>query len=227
MKTKILMVDDNKDIIDIMLPHFSKENLIVDTAKDGVEAYQKIEANTYDLLLLDVMMPKMDGFTLCKKIRETSNVPIIMITARTEDEDVIMGLDIGADDYIVKPFSPKQVIAKIKALMRRLDIKNNDKQLEIGHLSIDMATYKASINNKEMPLTKKEIEILYLFAKHPNIVYERETLLDMLWGEDYFGEPRTVDTHIKRLRAKINEYNPDFEIKTVWGVGYKYEKNIK
>ena len=230
MGISILMVDDNKDIIDLLLPHFKKEQFVVDIAYDGLEAYQLFNPNKHNLLLLDIMMPKMDGITLCKKIRETSNVPIIMITAKSEDEDVIMGIDVGADDYIVKPFSPRQVVAKIKALMRRLDIeKTDDPIISVDNLIINMDEYTLKINDQIIPLTKKEIEIIYIMAKHPSRIYSREVLLDTLWGDDYFGDVRTVDTHIKRIRAKLqlnsNSYN--WDIKTVWGVGYKFEKDIK
>jgi DNA-binding response OmpR family regulator len=169
----------------------------------------------------------MDGLTLCKKIRQTSTVPIIMITAKSEDEDVIMGIDVGADDYIVKPFSPRQVVAKIKALIRRLDIAlNDDKLVVIDNLVINMDEYIVKIADEVIPLTKKEIEILYLIAKHPSRIYSREILLDTLWGDDYFGDVRTVDTHIKRIRAKLHLNNNKYswDIKTVWGVGYKFER---
>jgi DNA-binding response OmpR family regulator len=227
MAVSILMVDDNKDIIDLLLPHFKKENFDVTVAYDGVEAYKLFDPKKHNLLLLDIMMPKMDGLTLCKKIRQTSTVPIIMITAKSEDEDVIMGIDIGADDYIVKPFSPRQVVAKIKALIRRLDIAlNDDKLVVIDNLVINMDEYIVKIADEVIPLTKKEIEILYLIAKHPSRIHSREILLDTLWGDDYFGDVRTVDTHIKRIRAKLhlNSNKYSWDIKTVWGVGYKFER---
>ncbi len=226
MKLSILMVDDNKDIIELMTPHFKLEEYHITVAYDGLMALELFKSSKFDLILLDVMMPKMDGMTVCKKIRSESDIPIIMITAKTQDEDVIMGLDVGADDYIVKPFSPKQVIAKIKALMRRLKVESSDAELKISNLDINMRNYTASIDNHQLVLTKKEMEILYLLAQHPSRVYSREILLDMLWGDEYFGDIRTVDTHIKRLRAKIclvtNELK--WDIKTVWGVGYKFEE---
>jgi DNA-binding response OmpR family regulator len=227
MAVSILMVDDNKDIIDLLLPHFEKEKFDVTVAYDGVEAFNLFDPAKYNLLLLDIMMPKMDGITLCKKIRQISSVPIVMITAKSEDEDVIMGIDVGADDYIVKPFSPRQVVAKVKALMRRLDIaKMDEKIVVIDNLVINMDEYTLKIDDELYPLTKKEIEIVYLMASHPSRIYSREILLDTLWGNDYFGDFRTVDTHIKRIRAKLhlntNKYN--WDIKTVWGVGYKFER---
>lgn len=227
MKKSVLMVDDNKDIIELMLPHFKLEEYSVTVAYDGQMALDLFKESKFDLVLLDIMMPKIDGMTVCKKIRAVSDVPVIMITAKTQDEDVIMGLDIGADDYIVKPFSPKQVMAKIKALMRRLKIEDNESELKINNLYINMTDYLVTVNDIKIPLTKKELEILYLLASHPSRVYSRETLLDMLWGDEYFGEPRTVDTHIKRLRAKLNNDNLNWDIKTVWGVGYKFEGDME
>jgi DNA-binding response OmpR family regulator len=173
------------------------------------------------------MMPKMDGLTLCKKIRQMSSIPIILITAKSEDEDVVMGIDVGADDYIVKPFSPRQVVAKVKALMRRLDMTNIENKIVIfDNLVINMDEYILKIDDEIIPLTKKEIEIIYLMANHPNRIYSREILLDTLWGSDYFGDVRTVDTHIKRIRAKLqlNTNNYNWDIKTIWGVGYKFER---
>lgn len=227
MGIKLLMADDNKDIIEIMKPHFVKEKYQVDFAYDGQMALDMIAENNYDIVLLDIMMPKVDGFSVCKQVRQTSQVPIIMITAKTEDEDVIMGLDIGADDYIVKPFSPKQVIAKIKALMRRIKLDSVNEIINLSNLSINMEEYVVKIDDEVVNLTKKEIEIIYLLAKHPSRVYSREMLLNLIWGEDYFGELRTVDTHIKRLRFKLADKKKDWDIKTVWGVGYKFEENKK
>lgn len=229
MALSILMVDDNKDIIDLLLPHFKKEHFDVTVAYDGVEAYDLFDPKKHNLILLDIMMPRMDGITLCKKIRQFSDIPIIMITAKSEDEDVIMGIDVGADDYIVKPFSPRQVVAKIKALMRRLDIATtDDKIVVVDNLVINMDEYTIKIDDVLIPLTKKEIEIMYLMANHPSRIYSREVLLDTLWGNDYFGDFRTVDTHIKRIRAKLhlNSNKYSWDIKTVWGVGYKFEKEV-
>jgi len=222
---KILMADDNKDIIDILDPHFRNANYFVDYAYNGKEALDLYFKNYYDLIILDVMMPLLDGFSVCKEIRSVSNIPIMMITAKSEDEDFIMGIEIRADDYIVKPFSPKKVIAKIKALARRLDIDKENALIEIDNIKINLGEYSVMIDNEIINLTKKEIELIYLFAKNPKRVYSREVLLDLLWGDDYFGETRTVDTHIKRLRAKLHNYKLLWDIKTVWGDGYKFEKN--
>lgn len=230
MSISILLVDDNKDIIDLLLPHFKKENFDVTVAYDGLEAYELFNAKKPHLILLDIMMPKMDGITLCKKIRKVSDVPIIMITAKGEDEDFVMGIEVGADDYIVKPFSPRQVVAKVKALVRRLEIaKSDEKIIVIDNLVINMDEYTVKIDDILIPLTKKEIEILYLMASHPSRIYSREIILDLLWGSDYFGDVRTVDTHIKRIRAKLHLNNNQYswDIKTIWGVGYKIETEVK
>jgi DNA-binding response OmpR family regulator len=227
MAVSIMIVDDNQDIIDLLLPHFKKEGYSVTVAHDGIEALSLFEASKHHLILLDIMMPKMDGMTACKRIREISNVPIIMITAKSEDEDVIMGIDVGADDYIVKPFSPSRVMAKVKALLRRLEInQTEDKIIHIDNLTVDMNEYTCKIDHTSISLTKKEIELLYLMAKNIGKTYSREILLSILWGNDYFGDIRTVDTHIKRMRAKLNMANDTstWEIKTIWGVGYKFER---
>jgi DNA-binding response OmpR family regulator len=224
---KILMADDNKDIIDILDPHFKHASYNMDYAYDGKVALDLFYKNHYDLIILDVMMPYVDGFSVCKEIRSVSNVPIMMITAKSEDEDFIMGIEIGADDYIVKPFSPKKVLAKIKALVRRLDIDSEHSTIILDDIEVNLGEYSAKIKDDKINLTKKEIELLYLFVKNPKRVYSREVLLDLLWGDDYFGETRTVDTHIKRLRFKLHNHNMIWDIKTVWGVGYKFEKNIE
>ena len=223
---KILMADDNIDIISILNPHFKNMNYNMDYAYDGEEALNKFYEKKYDLIILDIMMPKKNGFDVCKEIRKTSNVPVIMITAKGEDEDFIMGIEIGADDYIVKPFSPKKVLAKIKALARRLEIDEDSSTIVLDEIEINLSEYAFKIKGEPVNLTKKEIELIYLFVKNPKRVYSREILLDLLWGDDYYGEARTVDTHIKRLRSKLNNYKIDWDIKTVWGVGYKFEKNI-
>ncbi len=195
-------------------------------AHDGLEAIDIFNKYHPLLLLLDVMMPKKDGFEVCREIRQKSNVPIIMITAKGEDSDRIMGLDIGADDYIVKPFSPGEVMARIRAILRRVDISVEDKQKIIQHpgLEINIADYEVKVNGYPVNLTKKEIEILWLLSTNPGKVFSRDNLLDSVWGYEYFGDARTVDTHIKRLRAKIDITDKTaWDIKTIWGVGYKFE----
>ncbi len=221
---RILMAEDNKDIIEVMTPHFKKLGFSVDYAYDGEEAISLYNRNYYDLLLLDIMMPKIDGFAVCKMVRKNSDIPIIMITAKVEDEDFITGIELGADDYILKPFNPMKVIIKIKALMRRLKIQEKENVIILDNLEIDLEKYIVKIENEKLKLTKKEIEILFLLAKRPEQIFTREILLDQVWGEDYFGELRAVDSHIKRLRSKLNHYKTNWTVKTVWGVGYKIEK---
>ena len=222
---KILIIDDNKQITSILEEYAKKEGYVPIIALDGEDAIIKFEEENPDILLLDVMMPKKDGFEVCRDIRKVSNVPIIMVTARGEDFEKIMGLEIGADDYIVKPFSPGEVIARVKAIMRRINRQEKAEQLfTYDNLLINLDDYTVSVDNENISLTKKEIEILWTLATNTNKVFSRENLLNTLWGYDYFGDNRTVDSHIKRLRAKLDEYNhPTWEIKTIWGVGYKFE----
>lgn len=222
---KVLIVDDNEQITSILAEYAKKEGYMPIVATDGEEALQKFKNENPDILLLDVMMPKIDGFSVCRQIRKSSNVPIIMITARGEDFEKIMGLEIGADDYIVKPFSPGEVMARIKAIMRRIKSYKQEQQIfAYGNLKINLDDYTASVDDKVLPLTKKEIEILWTLATYKDKVFSRDNLLNKLWGYDYFGDSRTVDSHIKRLRAKIDTVSHDnWEIKTIWGVGYKFE----
>lgn len=222
----VLIADDNRQIVSIISQYCKKNDFIVSTVFDGESALSEVRNNKFDIVLLDVMMPKKDGFEVCREIRSFSNVPIIMITARGEDYEKIMGLEIGADDYIVKPFSPGEIIARIHAILRRLSPKENqDKKLfKYDNLEIDLDNFAVKIENEKILLTKKEIEIFWTLATNQNKVFTRENLLDLLWGFDYFGDSRTVDTHIKRLRSKIDNYNhSNWNIKTIWGVGYKFE----
>lgn len=223
---KVLIADDNKQIVSILSEYCKKNNFTVSTVFDGETALKKIEENEFDIILLDVMMPKKDGFDVCREVRTFSNVPIIMITARGEDYEKIMGLEIGADDYIVKPFSPGEIIARINAILRRITPKNDEsaKIFTFDNLEIDLNNFTVKINDEIISLTKKEIEILWTLATNQNKVFTRENLLDLIWGFDYFGESRTVDTHIKRLRAKLDNYKHEkWNIKTIWGVGYKFD----
>ena len=223
--SRILIADDNKDIVDILKRFAAKENLQVDVAYNGEEALDLFNKNEYDLILLDIMMPKKDGYQVCKSIRRESMVPIIMITAKGEDYEKIMGLDLGADDYIVKPFSVAEVMARIRAILRRIEKKpDQNTSLTFGNMKLDLASYTCEIEGQNVELTKKEFEILWTLASNENKVFTRENLLDSLWGYDYYGDLRTVDTHIKRLRAKLAEHsNLDTAIKTIRGVGYKFE----
>ncbi|MBB6622194.1 response regulator transcription factor [Clostridium gasigenes] len=223
---KILIADDNKQITSILEEYSKSQGYTPIIALDGLEAITKFIEEKPDVVLLDVMMPKKDGFDVCRDIRKISNAPVIMVTARGEDFEKIMGLDIGADDYIVKPFSPSEVMARVRAILRRIS-RDDEKQLqtfEFDNLKINLADYSISINNIDISLTKKEIEILWTLATNKNKVFSRDNLLSSLWGYDYLGDNRTVDSHIKRLRAKLDEFeHKTWDIKTIWGVGYKLE----
>ena len=226
MEKYILIADDNDGILDILKSYVVKEGFTPILAHDGEDALKLFAQHSPILILLDVMMPKKDGFEVCRQIRKNSNLPIIMITAKGEDADRIMGLDIGADDYIVKPFSPAEVMARIRAILRRVDIPDEQKKdiITYPNLEINIADYDVKINQNSISLTKKEIEILWLLASNPGKVFSRDNLLNSVWGYEYFGDARTVDTHIKRLRAKIGITDTlSWDIKTIWGVGYKFE----
>lgn len=227
MKT-ILIADDNKQITMILSSYVKKEGWESLVALDGNEALELFEAHKNEIVavLLDVMMPGVDGFEVCRRLRKTSMGPIIMITARGEDYDKIMGLDIGADDYVIKPFSASEVMARIRAVLRRLNMQEPESKntLTYGNLFINIDKYEVQIDGADVPLTKKEIELLWTLAKNNTKVFSRDNLLDSIWGCDYFGDSRTVDSHIKRLRAKVDKYeHSTWEIKTIWGVGYRFE----
>jgi DNA-binding response OmpR family regulator len=224
----ILIADDNPDITDVLATYARKEELEPIIAADGEEAINLFRQYNPAVVLLDVMMPKEDGYEVCRKIRAKSEVPVILITARGEDFEKIMGLDIGADDYIVKPFSPSEVMARVRAVLRRMAKKekdpSSDNTLMAGDLEINLEEYTLHIGGTKISLTKKEIETMWTLAGNPNKVFTRDNLLDSLWGFDYFGDSRTVDSHIKRLRAKLDVVDhPKWLIRTIWGVGYKFE----
>lgn len=222
----ILIADDNQQIASVLEEYLKKEGHTPHIARDGQQALDLFHRVKPDAVLLDVMMPRLDGFAVCREIRRQSSVPVIMVTARGEDFEKIMGLDIGADDYIVKPFSPSEVMARLRAVLRRLDrpAPEGGRKAQIGNLLVDMDNYAAFVDGREVMLTKKEVEILFTLATNRNKVFSRENLLESLWGYEYFGDSRTVDSHIKRLRAKLEAHDPSgFEIKTIWGVGYKLE----
>lgn len=226
---KILIADDNEQITSILATYAQKEGLEPVIALDGEAACHKFQEYQADIqiVLLDVMMPKKDGFEVCRQLRKSSLVPIIMITARGEDFERIMGLDIGADDYIVKPFSAGEVMARVRAVLRRMQPQGGGaaQGLQVDNLAINLDEYAVSVSGEEVPLTKKEVELLWTFANNKNKVFSRENLLDSIWGYDYFGDSRTVDSHIKRLRAKLDKYpHATWEIKTIWGVGYRFEE---
>ena len=226
MDKNILIADDNMEIIKILKPYIEKEGFNVIFALDGEEALLKFEHYNPQLILLDIMMPLIDGIEVCSRIRQQSNTPIIMITAKSEDADKILGLNSGADDYILKPFSPGEVIARIKAVLRRItSVENNNLSIiKYPPLELDINNYSVKIDSTNINLTKKEIEVLWMLASSPNKIIKRDDLLDNIWGIDYFGDPRTIDTHIKRIRAKLDlngQYS--WDIKTIWGMGYKFE----
>ncbi len=227
---KILVVDDERLLVKATKFNLEQEGYSVVTAFDGEEAIRLAHDNTIDLILLDLMLPKVDGFTVCRTIRGFSNVPIIMITAKSEDIDKILGLEYGADDYITKPFNIREVTARIKAILRRVNQGGNnaekDKLIVSGDITLDYNFRRISINDKVIELTSKEFDLLELFIRNPGKVYTRENLLDIAWGFDYPGDVRTVDVHIRRLREKIekNPAEPAY-IRTKWGVGYYYKKD--
>lgn len=226
MEKTILVADDNDEIVKILDTYLKREGFNPINAYDGEDAIKKFKQFNPQLILLDIMMPKIDGYKVCKEIRKQSNTPIIMITAKGEDVDKIMGLDLGADDYVVKPFSPREIIARINAVLRRITVNDIQKStiLKFNNLQINIGKYEVTINNEPMDLTKKEIEILWLLASNLDKAFSRNELLDSIWGEDYVGDSRTVDTHIKRLRAKLNVQDSfGWDIKTVWGTGYRFE----
>lgn len=227
--SRVLVVDDEKLIVKGIRFSLEQDNYQVDCAYDGEEALELAKANTYDIVLLDVMLPKLNGFEVCQQIREFSNVPIIMLTAKGDDMDKILGLEYGADDYITKPFNILEVKARIKAIMRRMSPKkeaapkNENLFLEVKDMKLDIEGHRVYIRDKEINLTSKEFELLELLISHPNKVYSREKLLKLVWGTDYPGDVRTVDVHIRRLREKVEE-NPGEPkyVHTKWGVGYYF-----
>ena len=228
---KILIADDNSDITDILATYAENEGYEPVVAKDGDEALKLFASEDPSVVLLDVMMPKVDGYEVCRQIRAKSSVPVILITARGEDFERIMGLDIGADEYIVKPFSPSEVMARVRAVLRRMSGNTapggkeaDGKVVKVGNMVINLDEYSLYIGETKIVLTKKEIETMWTLASNPNKVFTRDNLLDSLWGYDYYGDSRTVDSHIKRLRAKVDKVeHPGWSIKTIWGAGYKFE----
>lgn len=223
MKT-ILVSDDNPQINEILQKYLKSEGYAVVTAQDGQQALDLFFSHAPDLVLLDVMMPKLDGFSVCQQIRRVSDVPILMITARGEDEDRISGLDLGADDYIVKPFSTGELMARIRAVLRRSSEKTSHRNIFIANLLIQPELSLVKIGGQTVPLTRKELDLLWILASTPGRVFTRDNLLAMAWGYNTESTDRTIDTHIKRLRAKLDEFDhPMWQIKTVWGVGYQFE----
>ncbi len=222
MAKKILIVEDEENIRELLRLYLEREAYEVIEAPNGVEGLKKWKSETPDMLLLDVMMPIMDGWEVCRTIREESNVPIIMLTAKGETSDRVSGLEMGADDYIVKPLEMREVIARIRAVFRRLAPEDSGK-LSYDKLVVDKQAYDLIVDGKRVDAPPKEIELLYFLASSPNRVFTRAQLLDDVWGFDYFGDTRTVDVHIKRLREKLEGVSNKWDLKTVWGVGYKFE----
>ena len=225
MNTKILIVEDDVNIAELIRLYLEKDGFEVSIAGDGLSALEKFKSFIPDLILLDIMLPKLDGWGVCREIRKDSSVPIIMLTAKDDTFDKVMGLDLGADDYISKPFEMKEVIARIHAVLRRIPTKEEASKniIEFENLIIDMDAYQVEICGKRVELPPKELELLNFLASHPNRVFTRNQLLDDVWGFEYFGDSRTVDVHVKRLREKIDGVSDKWSLKTVWGVGYKFE----
>ncbi len=223
---KVMIVDDDKNICDLLRLYLEKDGYNIILSHDGEEALVKFNALKPDIVLLDVMLPGIDGWQICREIRKKSNVPIIMITAKSETFDKVLGLELGADDYIVKPFDTKEVIARIKAVARRtgkMPSKADNKELNYDKLSVNLTRYVLKVDGKVLDTPPKELELLYFLASNPNRVFTRDQLLDEVWGFEYYGDSRTIDVHIKRLREKLEGVSDKWTLKTVWGVGYKFE----
>ena len=225
MKTKIMVVDDDPNIRELVRRYLEKEGFEVTCAERGDEAVKMFRASPPNLMLLDVMLPGMDGWQVCREVRKISNIPIIMLTAKDETFDKVLGLELGADDYIVKPFDMKELVARIKAVIRRFQVAEApEKELVFPGLTINISQYTVTYMGKPLEMPPREIELLYFLASHPGMVFTREQLLEQVWGYDYFGDSRTVDVHVKRLREKLSGGEElGWQIKTVWGVGYKFE----
>ena len=222
---KILIVDDDTNICELLRLYIEKEGFESAIANDGKQALKMFLDYKPDLVLLDIMLPELDGFQVCRAIRKKSDCPIIMLTAKGEVFDKVLGLDIGADDYIVKPFEAKEVIARINAVLRRSGAAKDDKNrtVEYENLLINLTNYVLKINGQEVDAPPKEMELLFHLAANPNKVFTRDQLLDEVWGFDYYGDSRTVDVHVKRIREKLEGVSKKWRLKTVWGVGYKFE----
>ena len=224
MKGRILVVDDDRNIADLIRLYLEKEMYEVNTAYTGRSALETFSSWAPDLVILDIMLPEIDGYEICKQIRKVSSIPIIMLTARGETFDKVLGLELGADDYLVKPFEPKELTARVKAVLRRTMSKDEGaEEVVYPLLVINKSDYSITYQGKKADVPPKELELFYFLASHPNQVFTREQLLEKLWGYDFMGDTRTVDVHVKRLREKYSDEAGRWEIKTVWGVGYKFE----
>ena len=223
---KVLVADDDKNICELLRLYLVKEGFQVVLAGDGEEALARFSAENPDIILLDVMMPRLDGWQVCREIRKKSECPIIMITAKGETFDKVLGVELGADDYVVKPFETKEIVARIKAVLRRTGksaAENDVKEVSYDKLVVNMTKYELKVDGKVVDTPPKELELLYHLASNPNRVYTRDQLLDEVWGFEYYGDSRTVDVHVKRLREKLEGVSDKWTLKTVWGVGYKFE----
>lgn len=225
VKQKILICDDQPIIHETLGVYLENEGFSYISAMDGQTALDMTEAQKPDLLILDLMMPLKNGIEVCRELRAKSRIPIIMLTAKGEEIDRVLGLELGADDYIVKPFSAREVVARVKAVLRRINAANREpeKLIRYDRLEVNIASYEVKIDGIAIPFTPKEVEILHLLASHPGRVFEREQILSLVWGYDYFGDTRAVDTQIKRIRQKLPEEGMNWHLKTVYGVGYKFE----
>ena len=227
MMDKILVADDDLNICELLRLYLEKEGFEVVMAHDGEEAVAKFESEKPSLILLDIMMPKLDGWQVCRQIRQKSDCPIIMLTAKGETFDKVLGLELGADDYVVKPFDTKEIVARIKAVLRRSGPAGNAagevQEVSYDKLTVNMTRYELKVDGKVVDAPPKELELLFHLASNPNRVFTRDQLLDEVWGFEYYGDSRTVDVHIKRLREKLEGVSDQWSLKTVWGVGYKFE----
>jgi len=225
MAIKVLVIEDDRNIAELLRLYLEKESFLVQIAADGAVGVLEAASFKPNIVILDVMLPTLDGFGVCREIRRTSHVPIIMLTAKGETFDKVTGLELGADDYMVKPFEPKELIARIHAVMRRYgeNPEGLEKRLSFDKLLINLDSYELLVDGHKIDTPPKELELLYHLAASPNRVYTRNQLLDEVWGFDYFGDSRTVDVHIKRLREKLEGVSAQWNLKTVWGVGYKFE----
>lgn len=228
-KEKILVVDDEKNICDLLRIYLEKEGYAVVMAHNGVDAVSLFSSENPDLVLLDIMLPQLDGWQVCREIRKFSEKPIIMLTAKDEVFDKVLGLELGADDYVTKPFDTKEIIARIKAVLRRFSaVKETEiKEVTYDKLSVNLTNYELKVDGTVIDTPPKELELIYYLASNPDRVFTRDQLLDDVWGFDYFGDSRTVDVHIKRLRDKLKGVSDEWELRTIWSVGYKFETHEK
>ncbi len=224
---KILIVDDDKNICELLRLYMEKEEYEVVLSHNGEDAVNKFNQSNPDLVLLDIMLPGQDGWQVCREIRKKSDAPIIMITAKGETFDKVLGLELGADDYVVKPFDAKEVVARVKAVLRRMGKSSHEDVKEVSYdkLVVNMTKYELKVNGKVVDTPPKELELLFHLASNPNKVFTRDQLLDEVWGFEYYGDSRTIDVHVKRLREKLEGVSDKWYLKTVWGVGYKFEVN--